>query len=689
MRHRLVREGRLLLRIAVVWIVTAGVALLLADVLDGFVVGNIGDAFSAAAAVAALNALVWPLFMRLALGAIVLTFGLGVFLLNGVLVSIVMEAVPGVRLSGIPTSVIVGLVLTATTAFAAGLMSIDDDHFYQRFIIGRARRRRFRADCDTLPGVLFLQIDGLGYETVRRAVRDGDAPVLARWLAAGSHSLAQWDTDWTSQTGASQAGILHGDNEDMPAFRWYEKDLERLLVSNRASSAAEIERRKSDGRGLLHHDGASRGNLFTGDAPISSLTLSVAGRRKGRLGAGYYGYLANPYNAARTFFAFFAEIGREIAQSTTQRRLDIRPRVPRGGAYPVLRALATTVTRDVTVQAVLEDMMAGRTVVYANFTGYDEVAHHSGIERYDSLAVLRGIDRQIGRLATAAALAPRPYELVVLSDHGQSQSLSFLDEYGETLEEVVRNGCHLRSPVRRERRAGAETRGLTGVSLSRAASGEGPVARALRRVTHAHLVSGEAMLGEAATREAADQVEHGRDVLTLASGSLGLVYLTRVPGRATLEQIQKSFPELLPRLVDHPGVGFVLVRSAERGPIVLGRNGIHYLAEDQVDGTDPLADFGPLAIRRLLRTDSFDHTADLMINGTYDPQTDLVMSFERFVGSHGGMGGPQTRAFVLYPAHFGSLEPIFGATEMHRVLRGWLAEVGHTTYLEEDVRTPT
>jgi len=675
-RRRLYTDGRILLRVVVVWIVTAGSALLLADYLPGFHVDNPQDALGAAAAVAAINAVVWPFFMRLALGAVVLTLGLGVFVINGMLVAIVMRAVPGVTLTDPAVGAIVGTVLTAVTAFTSGLLALDDDHFYRRFIIAPAFRRK-RVPVTDPPGVLFLQIDGLGYEVLRRAIRGGDAPVLARWLADGTHALRSWHTDWPSQTGASQAGILHGSNVDMPAFRWYEKESGRLLVCNRASSAAEIEARHSDGAGLLHADGAGHGNLFTGDAPHVSLTMSVAGRKKGRLGAGYYGYFANPYNAARTLFAFVAEVTREYAQAFDQRRRDVRPRVRRGGLYPFLRASASVIARDVTVQAVLEDMVAGRAVVYADFTGYDEVAHHSGIERYESLAVLRGIDRQIGRLADAVVAATRPYRIVVLSDHGQSQGPAFADQHGETLEDLVREACGLPRVTPLRRHPGSEARGrLAGVTER-----EGPISRALRHAAHVQIVDGEPIAGEDATRRAAAQLVGGEPVLTLASGNLGLIYLTDRPGRVSIEELQRRYPELLPTLLEHPGVGFLLAKSAGRGPVAMSRLGARYLDSGEVEGEDPLAPFGPLAADRVRRTYGFSNTADVMVNSAYDDQTEQVESFEPFVGSHGGLGGPQTEPFVLYPADLElPVDSVLGAEALHQVFRGWLSKLGHTAF---------
>ena len=111
---------------------------------------------------------------------------------------------------------------------------------------------------------------------ITRAIRDGDMPTISRWLREGSHRLASWETDWSSQTGACQAGLLHGYNGDMPAFRWWEKDRDAPIVTNHPKDAVEIERRHSDGKGLLHADGASRANILSGDATHSMLTMSTA-----------------------------------------------------------------------------------------------------------------------------------------------------------------------------------------------------------------------------------------------------------------------------------------------------------------------------------------------------------------------------------------------------------------------------
>jgi hypothetical protein len=166
-------------------------------------------------------------------------------------------------------------------------------------------------------------------------------------------------------------------------------------------------------------------------------------------------------------------------------------------------------------------------------------------------------------------------------------------------------------------------------------------------------------------------------VVVVSSGHLAMVSFTEHDGRVELETIEREFPELLPSLVDHPGVGFVLVRSAEFGPVVLGRDGLRRLATDVVIGEDPLVPYGPHAADLVRRVDAFPHCADVMINSRYDPVRDEASPFEPHVGSHGGLGGSQSRGFLLYPADLPPPPEIVGAEALHGVLRGWLRHLGH------------
>ncbi len=168
--------------------------------------------------------------------------------------------------------------------------------------------------------------------------------------------------------------------------------------------------------------------------------------------------------------------------------------------------------------------------------------------------------------------------------------------------------------------------------------------------------------------------------VVLGSGSLGLISLPGEPRRLSREEIDARYPRLIPGLAAHPEIGFVLVRQSSGSSIVLGNHGSLDLTTGEVSGEDPLEPYGGRAREQVAEVDGFTTTADLMVNSRYDPDLEAVAAFEDQVSSHGGLGGPQTHPFLLYPAELTApVEPIFTSPAMHKVLKGWLAEVGHPT----------
>jgi hypothetical protein len=358
---------------------------------------------------------------------------------------------------------------------------------------------------------------------------------------------------------------------------------------------------------------------------------------------GYRAFLANGFNVARSFVLFGWEVVLELVAAAKQRRRDVRPRGHRGGVYPFLRATMCVIVRDLIVYGVLTDMMKGRPAIYATFSSYDEVAHHSGLERDDTLEALRKLDQQFARIERARRYAARPYELVVLSDHGQTQGATFKQRNGYGLDELVQwNLAH--------------------GGVSALAGGD----------------EQEAMVGHAAAEATGRKAKPAkndvsdRDVVVLGSGNLGLVYLMEEDGRMTREELDARHPKLLPALALHPHIGWVLVASDKHGAVVFGNEGAHYLEEGRVEGEDPLARFPATAVQHLLRTHRFEHAPDLLVGSFYDSALDEGCAFEELISFHGGLGGFQTRPFVLYPKQLPAPElPLIGAEALHRVLVGW------------------
>ena len=625
------------------WLATGVALMVAAALLPGVDIESFWGALLVAAIVAALNAVIPPVLAALRLPLTLVLGFLLVLIADAVilLVAADLNVTDGVlTVDNFGWALLASLVVAAVSVVLAVLLGSDEMspiRIAQRI----ARRLGIIASTD-VPGIVYLEIDGLALPVLRRAMRDGNAPNMARWVAEGTHRLAEWETDLSSQTGASQAGILLGSNEDISAFRWVEKETATMMTCSAPPDCAEIERRRGTGIGLLVDGGASRGNLLSGEAEDVILTVSRMEAEK-KSNPGYRAFLANGDNVTRTLVLFGWEVVLEWTAALRAIRRDVHPRGHRGGIYPLIRAAMCVFVRDLIVSGVLTDMMRGRPAIYATFSGYDEVAHHSGLERADTLEALRKLDDHFAQIERACRYAPRPYEIVVLSDHGQTQGATFKQRNGYGLDELVERSL-ARGAV--EGIAGGdEQSSMVGNAFSEATGTK--------------------------TKRPKNDVSD-RDVVVLGSGNLGLVYLMEERRRLTLEELEERHPELLPALRTHPHVGWLLVRSSEHGAVALGARGAHYLADGRVEGEDPLAHFSPTAPRHLLRTDGFEHVADIMVGSFYDPDLDEGCAFEELISFHGGIGGPQTRPFILHPAQ---LEippgPILGAASVHGILAGW------------------
>jgi uncharacterized membrane protein YvlD (DUF360 family) len=632
------------LRLAVSWLVAAGSVYVAAGVVGGVALTGTGGAFLVAAAIAIVNAVLPPLIAALRLPFTLVLGFLLVLIVDALALQVASDAFPDeIAVDSFGSALLAALVMAAVSIVLEVIAGTNDDDAYTVRVVQRVARRQGEQVRTDVPGIVFLEIDGLALPVLRDAMRDGSAPNMARWIGEGRHHLAEWETDLSSQTGASQSGILLGSNEDIPAFRWVEKETATLMTCSAPADCEEIERRHASGIGLLANGGASRGNLLSGEADEVILTVSRMEAEK-QANPGYRAFLANGFNVTRALVLFGWEVLLEWTAAIRAARRDVRPRGHRGGIYPFLRGALCVIVRDLIVFGVLTDMMRGRPAVYATFSSYDEVAHHSGLQRVDTMEALRKLDQQFGRIERARRYAARPYEIVVLSDHGQTQGATFKQRNGYGLEDLVE-------------------RSLTRGKVEALAGGDEQSAMVGHAMSEA--------TGRTEDKRPKNDVSD-REVVVLGSGNLGLVYLMEEGRRLTLEELNERHPQLIPTLRAHPHVGWLLVRSSEHGPVALGALGTHFLADGRVEGEDPLAPFSPTAPEHLLRTDGFAHVADIMVGSFYDPELDEGCAFEELICFHGGLGGPQTRPFILYPERLPLPdEPIMGAAAVHGVLLGW------------------
>jgi hypothetical protein len=348
--------------------------------------------------------------------------------------------------------------------------------------------------------------------------------------------------------------------------------------------------------------------------------------------------------------------------------------VHRGWSFALERAALTGVLRDLNTTLVADAMLQGRRSVYVDYVDYDAVAHHAGISQPESLSALEGIDAVLAQIEAVAKVAPRPYHLVVLSDHGQSQGAVFADRYGEDLTALIARLADSRALASA---GNAEGSGTLNSLVAGSADTDSLLGRALDRAS-------TRLTTDTFEPDARPAAAPGEQFLVFGSGNLGLVWVAGERHRLTLQELTDRWPALLPGLVAHPGVGFVVVETADHGPVVLGAAGEHRLRDGIVTGVDPLRRFGPDAPAFVLRAATMPEAPDIYVNSLLD-ELGEVAAFEGLVGCHGGLGGWQDRAMVVHPVGF-ELPPemVVGADAIHRVLVGWLEQLGHRTALRRE-----
>ena len=657
-------------RLVVVWLASS-VALAVAGALLPDLTAVAPWAYLVATAVAGLLGLAFrPVLVRLVARIGWLAVVLAGLVGQALLVYAAIWIAPGITAtfwSAFWASWIVAGIGTA----AAWLGSAGTDDSFTSSLLRRRVASEPVADPE-VDGIVFVQLDGVAFPVLRWAIQAGGVPTLRRWVTSGDYVLREWTAQLPCTTPASQLGILHGTVEGVPGFRWYDRELGRILIANRPADAAVIEQRATNGAGLLADDGLALGNLFTGDAPRAMLTMSRLGAARGSAAARhtFAWFLTNPNGFTRGVVRTIAEIMKERWQAARQERLNVLPRIHRGWTYAGLRAATNVLQRDLNTAVIAEEMRKGTKSVYVDYVDYDEIAHHAGMFRLESLAALDGLDRVLGTLERLAEHAARRYHIVVLSDHGQSQGQTFRDRFGADLGEVC-----------------------TRLMEEEVASLDAPVEEWGRVESLAEELAGSGVTGKAANRAAAASRRHidqsveatTAEVSVLGSGNLGTLYVhSRV--RLNLEDLQERWPKLVPGLCAHEGIGFIAGLDSAGVPWALGGRGRVRLDTGEVTGQDPLQPYGDHAARVLRRAVMMPEAPDLYLNSRIEDATLDIAAFEPLVGAHGGLGGWQDRAILLTPRALAQVLPterIEGADRLYAVLVSMLRAVGQRKTVPE------
>jgi hypothetical protein len=520
-------------------------------------------------------------------------------------------------------------------------------------------------------GFIVIQVDGLAYDHLVQAMARGGAPYVKRLLGAGRLRLASWQCGLPSTTPAVQAGIMYGHNWDIPGFRWYDKASQRAFVCKLPATVQALQEQISDSRPGILNGGSSYFNMFDGGAERSIFTLSSL--RPPRFFEGVRGlglmllFLLSPLRVLRiirlTVWNYLLAVGQRLAavfRPSDYRPLDL--------ISPMTQILVRVLFQEIITFGVQLDIYWGARAIYLNNVAYDEVAHQFGPTHPAVFRSIKAIDRQVAQIdKMLSRYGQRPYDLFILSDHGMSPSVPFKQRFNQSLGDYILQ--QIGQPLILDERWGAPEHALTQAQFlveelrgleERLSPRSAAVVRAAREYVNRRLPGGLAEEPRArssrAHRDARGDRDHWdparhSDIAVRVSGPLAHVYFNVSDRRLNLSDIALLYPTLLTRLIEHPGIGLVVGREGEE-TVMVGREGTLSVQKDLdgLRGSNPLSGLSdpPVQAAWIDRVASMPHAGDLMLLGAWNNGT--VVAFEDQMGTHGGLGGPQGKPFILYPA---------------------------------------
>jgi hypothetical protein len=566
-----------------------------------------------------------------------------------------LEAAPGISGVTFRNSLPIAWLYAAIIVIVQWAFLAKSDQYLLRRVVKKYKKGGKKSSDY---GFIFVQLDGVSSELLEWQLIAGNLPNIRKLINESGYKLKRWETQLPSTTPASQAGILFGNNDNIPAFRWFDRNQNTLVVANQPQGAAAIEKASSNGKGLLADKGVSLGNLFSGDAAENIMVMSKLGDSGKSLQSlhEYTDYFSNLYGFIRAIVLSIGEMLKEYRQARHQKKLNIEPRVDRELSYVVLRAATNVLLRDLQTRIVMQKMMSGVNCLYVDYLDYDEIAHHAGMARPESLDALAGLDRVLGILTQTTKYTPRPYHVIIVSDHGQSQGPTYKQLNGGVgLEQLL-------GQVLASDKISAETDAVESKNSAR-----------------------EIPIGNRQVEPQSKSIP-AKDSLAIVTGSgnVGNIWFRQEKSRLNEEEINTKFPDLISKILSSSGVGFVVVNSTKDGPVCVGKNGRLILNSGAVHGKNPLTKYTGDWEKDIKRVALMNVAPDIQVVSDFNLQTNEVYAFEELVGSHGGLGGWQTNAMLLHPGEL-KVEKyltngvIRDSVTIHKIFVDWMENAGQRT----------
>jgi hypothetical protein len=458
-------------------------------------------------------------------------------------------------------------------------------------------------------GLVIVHIDGLGYEYLLKALDQGRMPFVTGLLEKEGYEILRYRSGLPSTTPFVQAGILYGNNSDIPSFRWWDKQSGLYVSFGGRSTFNRVAHKYFHNCEPLTAGGAAIATCYPASAAAA---YRLAYRERGRSVSQDVSQETFTYRQVITNWALnpinlLDWVRRGLWQiwkasyEYWRARLSGRPAAKK---YVISNLLEEILLHQLTRFAVVAAMEAKYPVIYGAFYAYDGTAHAFGPQYDYSLRVLRHVDNTIRRIAQRRrhdGPGTRDYELVILSDHGQIDTVPFEQKYGHRLADLLAGWL----PT-------YEIEEFKG-----------------KKVTPSQAIDGHIVL--------------------TYSGGLGHFYFRDLCWRLQYDEVEERFPGLVKQVAMTPGIGLVLMRD--------GANDLLITKEEQIRikpsrglpraARDLLGRFDEpeIAAQELSKLNSFDRSGDLIIFGDYEDHHQI--NFETQVGGHGSLGGEQQFPFIM------------------------------------------
>jgi hypothetical protein len=500
-------------------------------------------------------------------------------------------------------------------------------------------------------GFVGIQLDGLSFPHLQKAMALGYLPHIERLLKRGS-VLREYQSGLPSTTPAAQAAIFYGDGRGIPAFRWFEKETGQVITCNDPDHVQFFREKLFRDRPGLLSGGSSYSNILDGGAARSIFTVSSPHPQTlfGRFGGLriLLLLLLHPLRVCRLAGATVMEYLTEIYDQWHFRKT--RPWKLTEGLFPLIRIFCNVILRELQTFGVIADIYAGVPCIYTTYSGYDELAHHFGPDSHPALKNLKYIDKRLGEIMRMLRHAPgADYELILLSDHGQTPGYPFKNRFGATLGDAVS------AFLKKNQQAAVSSGALDFTRMQLTYLKEELEARpeSWRHRFFSWVKDSLQRRIRELVPETLKVDTQGGVVITYSS-SLAHLYITGQPRRLSWKEVNRAYPLLLPFLCRHKGIGFVMAKGEGEEVCFIPSDG----APVCLDSSSPprMENFGFLEpygrpadlLPDLYRFASGDNCGDLILFGAYDGER--IVCFDDQVGGHGSIGGEQLRPFLILPA---------------------------------------